>query len=218
MSNSPRYEPLIEFEPAMHAYYLDGRRFSHSVTEVLTGAGFYNPEYFTDEQRERGRAVHEITAEFDHTGRTDLRRVPEKYRGYVRAWEQYKRDSQIECFQHIEQIVICPELDYAGTLDRGNPVIRKGGSLVIVDEIDDIKTNERGMIYSPVRIQLVGYGYARHPRHICRRRAVCLRPNGEYTTAIYSPSTWQADLAEWVRALDRVRGVECHHQESKSVM
>lgn len=194
-------EPFVEFDEANHIYYVDGRRMRFSVTEVLKLAGYYDPRWFTDAQRQRGTDVHHITAVIDRAGKCDLRKVPERYRGYVRASEKWKRDEGIEGFKIIEQIVICPALDYAGRFDRLFPI--RGG--VIDDELIDVKTNERGSIYDWVRLQLIGYGYAMNARRMRKRRVVCFMPNGEYTQRRYPVREWQADLAEWFQAIEKAK-------------
>jgi hypothetical protein len=73
----------FRFDHVEHTYTVNGREIPH-VTGMLQKAGKVDPFYYNDRVRERGRAVHSLTAEYD-LGALDVSRLVSKYRGYVLA-------------------------------------------------------------------------------------------------------------------------------------
>lgn len=73
----------FRFDHDAHVYSVGGRVIPN-VTSMLQKTGWVDPTYYTDDVRERGRAVHQLTAEYD-LGALDVSRLVSKYRGYVLA-------------------------------------------------------------------------------------------------------------------------------------
>lgn len=180
---------FIEYDDNAHAYYVDGRKFQ-SVTQILDAAGFISPFCKDEEARERGTRVHAYTA-IDDIEQIDLRKMPDQYRGYIRAWRRYRSETGFTPTL-IEHRVDCEEFRYAGRFDR---LGKYPGSL---QTIIDIKTSKVGAIPKYARLQLVAYGYAMNPTRIFERITVSLKPDGTYNTMPYSLDTYQVDRAEWL--------------------
>jgi len=124
-------EPELTFEESEHVYRLDGRIIP-SVTQVLEGAGLYDPSKYPPDVASRGSYVHVLTALNDRGELTVdmLGRFPE-YDGYMTAWRQFVRDSGI-VFTGIEVHVhgSLYGLDFGGTVDR---IGKCDGSRIIID-------------------------------------------------------------------------------------
>lgn len=73
----------FRFDHVDHVYSVDGRAIPN-VTGMLQATGWVDPRYYNDEVRERGRAVHQLTAEYD-LGALDPSTLVSKYRGWVLA-------------------------------------------------------------------------------------------------------------------------------------
>jgi hypothetical protein len=73
----------FRFDHVDHVYTVAGRVIPN-VSGMLQKTGWVDPTYYTDEVRERGRAVHQLTAEYD-LGALDVSRLVSKYRGWVLA-------------------------------------------------------------------------------------------------------------------------------------
>ncbi len=109
---------MIEFDPETHTYKVDGRVVP-SVTQILGVMGCGNNRFYTDEGRERGKAIDDLT-EMSDAGTLDLEAARERYPqyvGYVEAWISFRAEMQFDC-RHIQLKVAHAELGYAGTLDR----------------------------------------------------------------------------------------------------
>jgi|SRR3990167_7946629 len=91
-----------------------------SVTEVLELCGFVDlsmiPSSVLNEAKERGQEVHHWTAERDH-GRLMGVEPPERIRGYVRGYEDFRAETGFQPTA-IEEPVRDPTHMFDGTVDR----------------------------------------------------------------------------------------------------
>ena len=109
----------VIFDKDDHAYYTEQGRLP-SVTQILQGVGLIDTTWFTTEAMERGTLIHNITEQIDKGS-------PETpidicYQGYIDAYKKFKADTKLK-FEHIEQELAHPLLNYAGTPDRAFPLV-----------------------------------------------------------------------------------------------
>jgi hypothetical protein len=114
----------FRFDEATHVYTdLQGRQIP-SVTQLLKRAGFIDTTWLTDAGRERGTAVHELTAQYDYGALTDLDGLVSPYRGYVLGWAQAMKLLAHE-WTVIEEGIAHPTMKFAGKPDRGGRVFAR---------------------------------------------------------------------------------------------
>ena len=168
--------------------YMLGRVPLLGVTDVLRDLGFINPEYFTQESRDRGSAVHMACHMIDtpERGPFDWTSLHPDLHGYVRSWERFK--GRIPGFRVIaSEAPVCDELIMvAGTLDC---LADFGG----YEHVLDLKT---GPAPKSCRFQTAAYDRMLPPYpQGCRRRAAVelhadgsvatLRPHEDFNDANY---------------------------------
>lgn len=109
----------VNFDPAEHLYTLAGRPLIN-VTRVLD---YFNtelrqiPETILAIARGRGTAVHTASA-LDDRGVLDESSCDDNTLAYLEGYRQFRKDSGFAPTL-IEARVYHPQMDYAGTLDRG---------------------------------------------------------------------------------------------------
>jgi hypothetical protein len=83
---------MLQFNPVTHTYAWGGQHVP-SVTQILRPLVDYSsiPEHVLEIARDRGTRVHKAT-ELDDAGTLDMDSVTEDIAGYLRAWQQFKRD------------------------------------------------------------------------------------------------------------------------------
>jgi hypothetical protein len=122
MPTIPACTHPIQFDEAAHLYTVAGVE-RPSVTQILKDAGLIDTTWYTDEARERGRAVHFATQFLDEDD-LDWDTVLPQYRGYVAAWERFKAESHFIISRDsdgkllIEYLLFQPVSGYCGMLDR----------------------------------------------------------------------------------------------------
>jgi len=117
----------IQFDPAKHLYTLCGKK-QRSVTEILADSSVVESEWYTEEARERGRAVH---AALEYADQDDLDEgsVHESILGYVKAAHQFRKDSGCKNVL-VEPYGFHPLHRFAGKPDR---IIILNGWLAVLD-------------------------------------------------------------------------------------
>lgn len=105
----------LKFDEAEHAYTWKGEVMP-SVTQILKHFGFIDDQWYTEESRIRGQAVHRACELYDH-GLLDYGSLDPSLVGYLDAWKKFESDTGFES-ELIEQRVVNPIYRYAGTLDR----------------------------------------------------------------------------------------------------
>ena len=157
--------PQIIFREEDHSYW-HGEKELMGVTASLTACGFYQEEYFTEESRQRGKAVH-LATQFLDEGRLDSNTLDPAIVGYVEAYRAFKFERQFQP-DSIEKVVWNLMLGLAGTYDRI-------GMLKLERWLIDIKT---GVVDDVAGLQLAGYNMCL-PTPL-KRMAVQLKPDGSY--------------------------------------
>lgn len=114
----------FRFDPVGHVYTdLSGRQIP-SVTQLLKKAGYVDSAWFTDAGRDRGTAVHDLTADYDMGVWRNVDELVSPYRGYVLAWV-----SAMKLLPHewtvIEEGIAHPSLQFAGKPDRGGRIYQR---------------------------------------------------------------------------------------------
>lgn len=202
MSQVERFSE-IEFNPERHEYKRAGIVYPH-VTKVLAVAGKCDFSCVEEEIRlrsiQRGQSVHWLT-QLEDEGALNYRTVPAGLRGYRRAWRAWKKHSGFNVLW-VERKFIS-HYGFAGTVDRAgsfpaSTMFGSGTSGVI-----DIKSGP--IIADYVRLQLAAYSLAVDPRiaiaRTVRRIAVRLFSDGRYQVKEFPLSTYDSDLAEFMRCL-----------------
>lgn len=105
---------LLQFDPALHRYVLDGRELI-SVTTALKEAGLIDERHFTEEARLRGEYVHAaISMHVD--GDLAPESIDPKIQPYFDGFLRFMAESRATV-HHCEQRLCDEAMGYAGTLD-----------------------------------------------------------------------------------------------------
>ena len=189
---SPRTD-FVQFDAAAHVYTVAGVQ-RPSVTHILKDAGLIDTTWYTEEARERGRAVHFATQFLDEDD-LDWDTVLPPYRGYVAAWQRFKQESHFVINRDsagkllIEYLLFQPVSGYCGMLDRV-------GTIGTTEYLIDIKTGDPQDWHG---YQLAAYSQCL-PNPLSRKRmTVHLRANGSFSTREHTltsfPYDWQVFAA-----------------------
>jgi len=100
----------LVFDKENHVYTVDGKKLEN-ITSIIDG--FLSKEFFTEEARERGTAVHEAIKAIYLTGSYY---VTAEYQGYIDAFFQFLEDTDFQMLLS-ETPLFHPMYKYAGTLD-----------------------------------------------------------------------------------------------------
>ena len=189
----PASTELVQFDQAAHVYTVAGVQ-RPSVTQILKDAGLIDTTWYTDEARERGRAVHLATQFLDEED-LDWDTVLTQYRGYVEGWQRFKQESHFQIGRDsnrkllIEYILFQPVSGYCGMLDRL-------GTIGTTEYLIDIKTGDPQDWHG---YQLAAYSQCVPNPHSRNRMTVHLRANGSYSTREHAltafPYDWQVFAA-----------------------
>lgn len=201
---------VLQFNEQEHIYTVDGV-LRPSVTQALKDVGLIDGQWYTDEARLRGKAVHAACQFLDEEDLNWDTVLPE-YRGYVQAWENFKRETGFQIGRdpdgHLlsEYRLYHPGFGYCGTLDRQ-------GAIGTSDYILDIKTGEPEEWHA---YQLAGYSQFFRNALARKRLTVHLKATGRYTTREYPldrfASDWQvfsASVVIW-QAKNKKRSLITH--------
>lgn len=180
----------FRFDHASHAYYVGDRQIPN-VTGMLQKVGKVDPRYYRDEHRERGRAVHQLTSEFD-LGALDLATLRSPYRGYVLAHAEAVKRLKPKWLA-IEEPVVHPRYLFGTRPDRIGKIF---GVVTIVDEKSGGKES-----WHPIQTALQAIGaawkYGLAPEAI-PRACLYVSGGGEYK---YDPHPRRSDLDEAFRVI-----------------
>ena len=158
---------MVDFNEERHEYS-EGGIIIPNVTTVLKNAGLIDDEYFTEEGRRRGNAVHAATHYYDD-GDLDEGSVAQEYLGYLEGYKRFLFEVEPEWDPDlVERIIHNRECGYIGRLDRGGRMFRRPSIL-------DIKTGQSDDFY--VGPQTAAY---ERPLRSRDRYTLRLKPNGTY--------------------------------------
>lgn len=118
----------FRFDHEQHVYYVNERQVPN-ITSMLQKTGHVDPTYYTEAARERGRAVHRLTADYDLAD-LSLATLRSPFRGYVLAHAaavKALKPIQVE----VEEPDVHPVYRFGGRPDR---IWKVFGVLTVVDE------------------------------------------------------------------------------------
>lgn len=173
----------LTFDEDQHTYWLGPVRVPH-VTEVLEPLQDFEhiPAFVLQRKTALGSAVHRACELYDHDDLDEMRLDPAIV-GYLEAWKHYRWEQGPFREELIETRLLSCDPLYAGTADRID-TDRSGKR-----RITDIKTTAR--LHAVVPIQLAAYAKA---ARATIRRAVHLKPDGEYVAVDYPPAELGRDF------------------------
>lgn len=172
----------MEFNEDLHLYTWRGEVIP-SVTQILKEFGFIDDQWYTEEAKIRGRAVHKACELWDK-GTLNPNSLHASLEGYLEAWKRFTVETGFES-ELIEHRVVNPIYRYAGTLDRVGVMHKVAGGPR--KTLLDIKS---GVAQRWAALQVGGYEacFLKKDYH---RMVVELRKDGTYRTpdaAIMRPS------------------------------
>jgi hypothetical protein len=105
--------------------YADFKGRVPSITQLLNQAGEIDDTWFTEESSERGRHVHQLTAEYDLGGidDDDVREMVSGYKNYLIAHVCIVKATR-PTWLHVETPAVHPTLRFGGRCDRLAKVYR----------------------------------------------------------------------------------------------
>ena len=204
--------PGLTFDADKHVYTdASGRRLL-SVTQVIERAGLVQGmEFFTEEARDRGRAVHSAIHYLDD-GDLDEESIHPVIRPYLDAYRKWQAETQAQSL--FSEIALADvNRGFAGTLDSLCWMPMVGPDLFLVDfksgEYQHCSAVQIAAYRELVRVNLEVLGLKANelPRSF---RVLQLKPNGKYT--LHAPKiTMTEALAYFMSALNIVRFQETYH-------
>lgn len=184
---------ILEFDELSHTYRIGGRVID-SVTQVLTKAGLIDTQWFTEEGKIRGNAVHKAIF-YDLQNDLNWARLHPVIKPYVEAWREFRTKTRlIPIF--FEKRVYNPIHDYTGTLDL---LCKINGRNWLID----YKTGDSRHAHW----QTAGYKYTPEILpYLPNRATLKLNNNGSFKF-IEHPND-SGDFAEFINALRSVKEFE----------
>lgn len=180
----------FRFDHVDHVYTVGGKVIPN-VTGMLQKTGWVDPRFFTDADRERGRAVHQLTAEYD-LGALDPSRLVSKYRGWLLAHVAAMARLK-PTWDAIEEPEVHPVYKFGTRPDRVGKIYRVRS---IVDEKSGVKTKAHP-IQTALQAICVSWRWHLKPEDM-PRYALYIGENGKYEL---DPHTKKSDLEEAYRII-----------------
>jgi len=137
----------ITFDEEKHEYRLDGAVIP-SVTQIIGGVGLVDTQWFTEESRQRGHAVHAAT-QLEDAGVLDWSNLHPEVEPRAHAWRKFKQDTGYVPIL-VEHMVHNVPMGYVGRLDRVCAHHLRANDRIILD----IKS---GLPGATTGLQLAGY-------------------------------------------------------------
>jgi hypothetical protein len=191
--------PGLEFDEDLHAYTLDGEPIP-SVTQVITRAGLIDTTFFTEEARDRGRAVH-AAAHYLAEDDLDLATVDPRITGYVEAALRALSDMRLDPYL-VECSLSHPDLRYAGTFDV---LACRDSELWLADyktgAYHSAHIAQLAAYYELIRANLPHLGMTRADLERMTPIAIYLRRDGRYTTHPVDAGRRRLGWSQFSRAL-----------------
>ena len=178
----------ITIDEATHVYCVDGRKLP-GITSRLKANSMIDDEWFTEESRQRGTAVH-LATQYEDDGGLDMSSVDSRLHGYILAWTRWKDEMRVTFAGPPEMLVACPDLGYATRIDR---VIRSvTGHTTVVN----LKTGVP-LPWHPIQLagELLAYCRTTGERLTRTTRAsVYLKADGSYKWQPYKERDLKSDI------------------------
>ena len=177
---------MIDFDESTHTYKIDGRPVP-GVTQILGAMNCVDTRWYTEEGRERGKAIDTLTELYDR-GELDLAAVEKicpQYLGYVAAWIAFRKMTSFVPVR-AQVKVANAALGYAGMMDRDGNFC--GRMLTILD----IKSGAREW-WHPLQTQ--AYAQCVCGTERCERGCVYLGRDGRYKWDAHTDDG--ADRSAW---------------------
>lgn len=166
----------FRFDADAHVYYVKDQPIPN-ISAMLQRTGHVDPTYYTDEVRERGRAVHSLTADVD-LGAVDVRTLKSKYRGWVLAHvDAMKRLRPVHL--EIETPDVHPRYRFGGRPDR---VCKVFGVLSVLDEKSG-RPEKWHAFQTALQAILKGWRYGLAPEAV-QRFTLYLNENGRFKSKL----------------------------------
>jgi len=176
---------MIQLDRATHRYSNN----LPSVTTILKSVGLIDTAFYTEEGRERGRAVH-LACEYYDQGDLDEDSLDPQIAGYLQAYKKWKATFGYE-FTWIEMPMQDKTGVYAGTSDR---IIERRPR-----QLWDIKS---GPYQKWHRIQSAAYVHMMDDPFSYTRLGLYLQACGKFTVREFLRAEYMADLAIFQSALN----------------
>lgn len=180
----------LVFNAEAHEYRYNGVRVP-SVTQIISGAGLIDSQWFTEAAAWRGHVAHKC-CELDCKGTLNEKTVDPGAAGYLAAWRDCKRNIGFVADQ-IEVPQYHTVHGYCGTPDRRGRMA--GGSRCVLD----LKT---GALQKWHKMQLAGYTHFNPIPQNFRRLAVRLFDDGKYSILEYPAADLPGDWAAFIGSLN----------------
>lgn len=184
----------FRFDAGLHEYYLEGVLVP-SITQMIEMAGLVESDYYTEESRVRGTAVHDLTAAYDLKA-LEPEACTSKYRGWLFAHVAAMRIVR-PTWSHVEEPFVHGRLRFGGRPDRLGLVYR----LRSVAEIKSGGPEKCHQIQTALQAILAAAesGVALPPEH-WTRLALYLKKDGKFKLEQH---TNRADFDEAYRVIKR---------------
>lgn len=182
----------FRFDHVDHVYTVGGKVIPN-VTGMLQKTGWVDPRYYSDAVRERGRAVHHLTAEYD-LGALDPSRLVSKYRGWLLAHVAAMARLK-PTWVAIEEPEVHPTYRFGTRCDRVGKIYR---ALSIVDEKSGYK-DKAHPIQTALQAICVSWRYHLKPEAM-PRFALYIDESGAFELV---PHTKKSDLEEAYRIIKK---------------
>ncbi len=168
----------FRFEPIEHRYtLLDGTELPH-ITGLLEWSGLVNPQFYTEESRIRGTAVHDLCAAYDHQALT-LDGCRSDYKPYLLAHAAAMAMLKPEVIA-VEMPMVHPTHLYGGRLDR---VFRLSG-LRGVWETKSGAREKSHQVQTALQAMLDSVECGIPPENL-GRWCCYLKPNGKFSVEVH---------------------------------
>ncbi len=167
----------FRFDHDEHIYYVNGRPVPN-VTSMLKTVGKVNADHYTEAARERGRAVHSLTADVDLKA-VDPTKLVSKYRGYVLAHVAAMAALK-PVHLAIEEPIVHPQFRFGTRPDR---VAKVFGVLSVLDEKTGGKEKWHA-IQTALQAIGIGWKYGVMPEAI-QRFTLYLDDNGRFKNELH---------------------------------
>ena len=163
------------------------------ITGLLEAAGWIDTTWLTEAGRDRGTAVHELSAEYDLRG-LDPARVVSAHRGYLLAYIAAMKALRPR-WTAVEVPCVHPVYRFGGRPDRVGRVL----GLHTIAEIKSGAEERHHAVQTAMQAILVAGEHGGLPAEDYQRIAVYLKPTGRYVVERHT------DRRDFGRAMEIVR-------------